>query len=66
MTEKQLPLSGLPEASFTVRINCNACGHRVEMEVDLEVIQNLFRLRCGECGAGGKELQVTRLFEEET
>ena len=65
MTEKQLPLSGLPEASYKVRINCNACSHQVEMEVDLELIQNLYRLRCGECGARGKELEVTRLYDEE-
>lgn len=66
MTEKQLPLSGLPEASYSVRICCKSCGHQLKMEVDLEVIQNLYKLRCGECGASGKELQVTRLFEEET
>lgn len=62
MTEKQLSLSGLPQASYPIRISCGRCGHRADMRVGIEVIHSLYRLRCGECGASGKDLAVEQLF----
>jgi hypothetical protein len=60
----QLPLSGLPLASFPVHIECGCCGHSMDTEISLDIMLSLWRLRCGECGAKGRDLLVLRTYSD--
>ncbi len=56
----------MPQASYSIRVHCGQCGHQADMRVGIDVIQNLYRLSCGVCGAKGKHLAIQRLSDTES
>ncbi len=58
---EQLPLPGLPQARYQIRVYCRRCNHMGELTVGIEILHSLYRLRCSQCGAGIKDLKVEQL-----